>query len=235
LQFQQFSFDDHQQQPPEICLSSSQEGLLGFQWISPIMNKESLIERDICTNFITPSLKAAGWDLDTQIREEVGFTDGRIYVRGKIHARGAKKRVDYILYYKPNIPRAKEYAIRWLPTRCRFLPELRSEIWQHPERPEQAQAHGNRPLPVHTRSIRRGWRRRPLNFSRMALRREPDFILRPDGGINQPGRFGREFVATIVEAIHRAGLWNEGGKTGGGGEDGNEGVFFRALPDPGAG
>jgi type I restriction enzyme R subunit len=70
------------------------------------MNKKSLSERDICTKFITPSLMAAGWDLDTQIREEVGFTDGRIYVRGKVHARGAKKRVDHILYYKPNIPLA---------------------------------------------------------------------------------------------------------------------------------
>jgi type I restriction enzyme R subunit len=70
------------------------------------MNKKTLSERDICTKFITPSLVAAGWDLDTQIREEVGFTDGRIYVRGKIHARGAKKRVDHLLYYKPNIPLA---------------------------------------------------------------------------------------------------------------------------------
>jgi type I restriction enzyme, R subunit len=70
------------------------------------MNKASLSERDICTKFITPSLVAAGWNLHTQIREEVGFTDGKIYVRGKIHARGAKKRVDYILYYKPNIPLA---------------------------------------------------------------------------------------------------------------------------------
>ena len=70
------------------------------------MNKKTLSERDICTKFITPALVAAGWDLDTQIREEVGFTDGRIYVRGKIHARGAKKRVDHILYYKPNIPLA---------------------------------------------------------------------------------------------------------------------------------
>ena len=47
---------------------------------------------------------AARWNVDTQVREEVGFTDGRIYVRGKIHARGAQKRADYILYYKPNIP-----------------------------------------------------------------------------------------------------------------------------------
>ena len=68
------------------------------------MDKRTLSERDICTKFITPSLVAAGWDIDTQVREEVGFTDGRIYVRGKLHTRGAKKRADYILYYKPNIP-----------------------------------------------------------------------------------------------------------------------------------
>jgi type I restriction enzyme R subunit len=68
------------------------------------MDKKSLSERDICTKFITPSIVAAGWDVDTQIREEVGFTDGRIYVRGKIHTRGSQKRADYILYYKPNIP-----------------------------------------------------------------------------------------------------------------------------------
>ena len=68
------------------------------------MNKKALSERDICTKFITPNLITAGWDVDTQIREEVGFTDGRIYVRGKIHTRGSQKRADYILYFKPNIP-----------------------------------------------------------------------------------------------------------------------------------
>ncbi len=68
------------------------------------MNKKALTERDICTKFITPSIVAAGWDCDSQIREEVDFTDGRIYVRGKLHARGERKRADYILYYKPNIP-----------------------------------------------------------------------------------------------------------------------------------
>jgi len=68
------------------------------------MNKKSLSERDICTKFITPNIVAAGWNVDTQIREEVSFTDGRIFVRGKLHARGAQKRADYILYYKPNIP-----------------------------------------------------------------------------------------------------------------------------------
>jgi type I restriction enzyme, R subunit len=68
------------------------------------MDKKTLSERDICTKFITPSLLAAGWDIDTQIREEVTFTDGKIYVRGRSHTRGTKKRADYILYFKPNIP-----------------------------------------------------------------------------------------------------------------------------------
>jgi type I restriction enzyme R subunit len=61
-------------------------------------------ERDICTKFITPALVSAGWDLQKQIREEVTFTDGRIFVRKKVVSRGKKKRADYILYHKPNIP-----------------------------------------------------------------------------------------------------------------------------------
>jgi type I restriction enzyme R subunit len=68
------------------------------------MNRRTLSERDICTKFITPALVNAGWDTHLQVLEEVSFTDGRIYVRGKITARGARKRADYILYYKPNIP-----------------------------------------------------------------------------------------------------------------------------------
>ncbi len=66
----------------------------------------TLSERDVCSKFITPAIIAAGWDLHTQIREEVTFTKGRIIVRGKLHARGERKRVDYVLYYKPNIPLA---------------------------------------------------------------------------------------------------------------------------------
>ncbi len=69
-----------------------------------MIDKKSLSERDICTKFITPSIKKAGWDTLTQLLEEVSFTDGKIYVRGKMTARGARKRADYILYYKPNIP-----------------------------------------------------------------------------------------------------------------------------------
>jgi type I restriction enzyme R subunit len=68
------------------------------------MNKKDLSERDVCTKFITPAVKAAGWDELTQIREEVGFTKGRIIVRGRLVTRGKAKRADYVLYYKPNIP-----------------------------------------------------------------------------------------------------------------------------------
>ena len=68
------------------------------------MDKRGLSERDICTKFITPALREAGWDEMLQIREEVSFTKGRIIVRGKLVTRGQAKRADYILYYKPNIP-----------------------------------------------------------------------------------------------------------------------------------
>ncbi len=70
------------------------------------MDKRSLSERDICTKFITPALRNAGWDEILQIREEVSFTKGRIIVRGKLVNRGKGKRADYILYYEPNIPLA---------------------------------------------------------------------------------------------------------------------------------
>lgn len=69
-----------------------------------MIDKKKLSERDICTKFITPAIKKAGWNTQTQLLEEVSFTDGKIYVRGKLTARGARKRADYILYYKPNIP-----------------------------------------------------------------------------------------------------------------------------------
>jgi type I restriction enzyme R subunit len=67
-------------------------------------DKRTLSERDICTKFITPAIESAGWDKQTHYLEEVFFTDGKIYVRGKMTTRGVRKRADYILYYKPNIP-----------------------------------------------------------------------------------------------------------------------------------
>jgi type I restriction enzyme, R subunit len=67
------------------------------------MSKKTFSERDICTKYITPALISAGWDAHLQILEEVSFTDGKIYVKSKLTARGKRKRADYILYYKPNI------------------------------------------------------------------------------------------------------------------------------------
>jgi type I restriction enzyme R subunit len=68
------------------------------------VNKKRLSERDICTKYITPALKQAGWDVNSQIREEFPITKGRIIVRGKLHTRARLKRADYVLFYKPNIP-----------------------------------------------------------------------------------------------------------------------------------
>ncbi|WP_339710910.1 EcoAI/FtnUII family type I restriction enzme subunit R [Cyclobacterium amurskyense] len=68
------------------------------------MDKKSLTERDICTKFITPAIKKAGWNIKKQVREEVFFTDGRVIVQGSVYTRGKRKRADYILYYKNEIP-----------------------------------------------------------------------------------------------------------------------------------
>jgi len=74
------------------------------------MEKKKLSERDICTKYITPAILEAGWQ-QTQFREEVKLTDGRVMVRGKFAARiknpdakGGPKRADYVLYARPNVP-----------------------------------------------------------------------------------------------------------------------------------
>jgi type I restriction enzyme R subunit len=68
------------------------------------MIDKTLSERDACTKYITPALAAAGWDLQTQVREEVYLNKGKITVRGKMVARGTRKFADYVLYYKPGVP-----------------------------------------------------------------------------------------------------------------------------------
>lgn len=69
-------------------------------------NKQTMSEEDIKLKFITPALENAGWDKMRQIKMEYAFTDGRVIVRGKLVARGSKKRADYLLSYKPNLPLA---------------------------------------------------------------------------------------------------------------------------------
>lgn len=68
------------------------------------MNKKDLSESDIKAKFITPAILNSGWDEQTQIGREIFFTDGRIYVKGQLTARGKRKFADYILFYKPNVP-----------------------------------------------------------------------------------------------------------------------------------
>lgn len=68
------------------------------------MDKKSLTEQDVCSKYILPAVIASGWDLKNQIREQVSFTAGKIMVRGKTVSRGEKKRADFILYYKNNLP-----------------------------------------------------------------------------------------------------------------------------------
>ncbi len=61
-------------------------------------------EEDVKLKLITPAIEKVGWDKQKQIRMEYNFTDGRVIVRGNVTARGKRKRADYLLYYKPNIP-----------------------------------------------------------------------------------------------------------------------------------
>ncbi|CAM2076377.1 MAG: DEAD/DEAH box helicase family protein [uncultured Clostridium sp.] len=69
-------------------------------------NKKKLSEEDIKMKYITPAIEQAGWDIKKQVRAEYIFTDGRVIVRGNVTTRGKKKRADYILFYKPNMPLA---------------------------------------------------------------------------------------------------------------------------------
>ena len=62
-------------------------------------------EADTCRKFVVPLLQQAGWDRNPhEINEQRIFTDGRIlFVHGKAR-RGKRKRVDYLLRYRPDLP-----------------------------------------------------------------------------------------------------------------------------------
>lgn len=70
------------------------------------MNKDKLSETDIITKFIIPSVKAAGWNMMNQVRQEVKLRDGKVIVRGQMGMRTTVKSADIVLYHKPNIPLA---------------------------------------------------------------------------------------------------------------------------------
>lgn len=68
------------------------------------MISKELSEQDICSKYVLPAIINSGYNLHTQIREQVTFTAGRIQIHGKTISRGEKKRADFILYYKNNLP-----------------------------------------------------------------------------------------------------------------------------------
>jgi type I restriction enzyme, R subunit len=70
------------------------------------LDKKSLSESDICDLYISPAIKAAGWDQMTQMRREVTLAPGPVVVRGNLASRNKKKRkfADYVLYQEPGVP-----------------------------------------------------------------------------------------------------------------------------------
>ena len=67
------------------------------------VNKKSLSEEDIKNRYITPAIQNAGWE-NTHYRMEYYFTDGRVLIQGRSHARKKGKKADYLLFSSPNNP-----------------------------------------------------------------------------------------------------------------------------------
>lgn len=69
-------------------------------------NKMNLSEEDIKNRYISPAIfEKAGWKKSDSLME-YSYTDGRIEVIDDAVKRGEQKRVDYLLFYKPNYPLA---------------------------------------------------------------------------------------------------------------------------------
>ena len=69
-------------------------------------NSAQWTEQETRTRLITPAIVSAGWDINTQVREDYALTAGRIVVRGQTHTRQRPKRADYVLNIRGNIPLA---------------------------------------------------------------------------------------------------------------------------------
>lgn len=68
------------------------------------LEKMNLSEEDIKNRYISPAIfDHTGWR-KADARMEYSYTDGQINVVDDVATRGKKKRIDYLLYYKPNYP-----------------------------------------------------------------------------------------------------------------------------------
>ena len=64
-----------------------------------------LNEADTCRKFVVPKLQAAGWDEAPHvINEQRTLTEGRVFFAGGTARRGAQRRADYLLRYRPDFP-----------------------------------------------------------------------------------------------------------------------------------
>ncbi|MDR2787965.1 MAG: DEAD/DEAH box helicase family protein [Candidatus Accumulibacter sp.] len=78
------------------------------------MTNSAFNEADTSREFITPKLIEAGWNtLPHAIGEQRSFTNGRITVTGGRVKRGERKRVDYLLFYRRDLPLAVLEAKEW--------------------------------------------------------------------------------------------------------------------------
>ncbi len=64
-----------------------------------------MTEEEVKLNYITPSIEQAGWERKL-MKMEYPITAGKIVVRGDKAFRLTKKRADYLLFYKENLPLA---------------------------------------------------------------------------------------------------------------------------------
>ena len=64
-----------------------------------------MTEEEVKLNYITPAIENAGWQ-KKQIRMEYSINAGKIIVRGNVARRMSKKKADYVLFFKENLPLA---------------------------------------------------------------------------------------------------------------------------------
>ena len=64
-----------------------------------------MTEEEVKLNYITPAIENARW-AQKQIRMEYSINAGKIVVRGNVAKRLPKKKADYVLFYKENLPLA---------------------------------------------------------------------------------------------------------------------------------
>ena len=68
-----------------------------------MVNKSNLSEEDVKERYITPAIREKGWK-PTDYRMEYEYTDGRITVLKNGTKRGKRKKIDYLLNYRENVP-----------------------------------------------------------------------------------------------------------------------------------